>query len=448
MSYMRQVVFAAVAALLVALPINAAEFDPNYIISDSELVNHSAMDADDIQAFLDKQPGTLSNYIAIDKEGAFKTASQTFFEVAQRWLINPKYLLVLVQKEQSLLTDTDPKQGQYDRAAGYGCPDSGGCDDRWKGFYRQVNSAAAQTRYYQDNIDEFNYRPGKTSIIDGQEVTPKNAATAGLYNYTPHIHGNQLLWNLWNKYFGKKWPDGTLMRALGDDTVYLIEDGAKREITSKAVLASRFNTRNIVDVDTSDVNSYDDGPPIQYLNFSILKDSRGDVYMIDGDTLRKFSSPTLLATIGIPADEVISVSRGELDDYDQGPEITESTLTPTGALLQDTKTNQIYYAQSGRKREILSKEIMAANFPGVPIKKASFADLDQYRTGEPMTMPEGSLLKVKNSPTVYVIADGKRLPIFSGEIFQRMNYKWTNVQVVTTATLEAHQLGQTITGDW
>ena len=149
------IILFAIALALTALGAGharAAEFDPSYIVSDSEMADYNSMDLSDIQKFLNKRNGTLVNYLSEDKEGMLKTAAQTFFEVAQRWMINPKYLMLLVQKEQSLLEDSSPKQGQYDRATGYGCPDSGGCDDRFKGFYRQVNSAAAQTRYYLDNI--------------------------------------------------------------------------------------------------------------------------------------------------------------------------------------------------------------------------------------------------------------------------------------------------------
>ncbi|MEK7167497.1 MAG: hypothetical protein AAB791_00665, partial [Patescibacteria group bacterium] len=205
--------------------VQAAEFDPSYLISDTEIADYNAMSMTEIDGFLKKQEGTLKNYLCVDKEGNFKTATQTFAETSLNWMINPKYLLVLVQKEQSLLSDTSPTQGQYDRATGYGCPDSGGCDDRWKGFYKQVNSAAAQTRYYLDHIDEFGYKPGVAYNIDGTMVTIKNTATAGLYNYTPHIHGNQLFWNLWNKYFAKKWPDGALLRDEVATKTYFIEDG-------------------------------------------------------------------------------------------------------------------------------------------------------------------------------------------------------------------------------
>ncbi|MFA5029518.1 MAG: hypothetical protein WC518_02055 [Patescibacteria group bacterium] len=435
--------------MLLPFTVGAADFDPDYLISDTELANHNSLDLSDIQRFLDKRNGTLKGYVTLDKEGNLKTAVQAFFEVAQKWLINPKYLLVLVQKEQSLLEDTNPSQGQYDRATGYGCPDTGGCDDRWKGFYRQVNSAAAQTRYYLDNINEFTYQPGKAYNIDGQSVTPKNTATAGLYNYTPHLHGNQNFWNLWNQYFGKKWPNGALLQAEGDASkVYLIENEEKREIISKAVFASRFDSKKIITVGQEDLDSYDSGVPIKYLNFSLLKSSRGDIYMIVDDQKRKIASQEVFKKIGFMEDEVIPADDSELGLYKDGPEITSYTLYPAGTLLQDSQTKQIFYVISGKKRPIINKEILAFNFNGLPVKKVSPVELESYRSGNPVTLPDGELVKIKGANTVYVISNGKRLPIFNAKIFEKMNYKWTNVKTVSKETLEVHELGQTITGDW
>ena len=133
------------ASLLMALTIvmpsaQAAEFDPNYLISDAEITNFKAMDLGDIQRFLDKRAGTLKSYVTVDKEGQAITAAETFYKTALDAMINPKYLLVLVQKEMSLLDDTSPKQTQYDWATGYGCPDGGGCNPRWQGFFKNAGN--------------------------------------------------------------------------------------------------------------------------------------------------------------------------------------------------------------------------------------------------------------------------------------------------------------------
>ncbi|OGY51046.1 MAG: hypothetical protein A3B89_01955 [Candidatus Buchananbacteria bacterium RIFCSPHIGHO2_02_FULL_40_13] len=444
----------ALTALVIASSVQAAEFDPNYLISDAEITNYNSMDTNDIQRFLDKREGTLKNYVTVDNDGQTVTAAETFYKTALNALINPKYLLVLVQKEMSLLDDVSPQSSQYDFATGYGCPDGGSCSSRWQGFFKQVNSAALQTRDYVDNYHQYYYQPGVTRIIDDTPVTPKNPATAGLYSYTPHIDcggncgGNKLFWNLWNKYFGKKWPDGSLLQAENSATRYYIENGAKREIASKAVFLSRFDAKKIITVTEDDLNYYDDGPPIQYLNFSLLRNPAQEIYMIIDDIKRKIESADLLKQIGLTEDEIIGVSDEELALYKTGPNITKYTIYPTGKLLQNKKNGEIYYILAGKKKLVLNKEIMNANFYGTPVEKVEPADLDMYSPGNPMTLPDGELIKINSSNTVYAVANGYKLPIFNAKIFLAMNYKWTNIITVSQETLAIHQLGQTITGDW
>lgn len=451
-----------------AVVAKAADFSPGYVISDAEINDYNSMDQGDIQNFLEKRNGTLENYITFDKEGNPKTAVQTFFETSRNWQISPKYLLVLVQKEQSLLDDTSPSQKQYDWATGYGVCDSCSMDDpniqRFKGFYRQVNSAAAQTRYYMDNIKEFYYQPGKTYNIDGQSVTIKNTATAGLYNYTPHLHGNQLFSSLWNKYFGKTWPDGSLLQAEDSDEIYYIENGVKRLVASKAVFASRFNNNSILTVSQADLDTYDNGAPIKYLNFSVLQStSTGNMYMIINDVKRRIVSDAVFKKMGFSEDDLTKASEAELQLYKDGPDITEYTLYPTGTLMQDNKAKTadagIYYVISGEKRPVPTKEIKDANFAGMTIKKVSASELDKYMPSSNVTLPDGWLvkidpkkLKVKSkanlaaASAVYVISHGKRSPIISGAVFKAMGYNSKNIKIVSEATLNAHELGAPITG--
>jgi hypothetical protein len=315
-----------------------------------------------------------------------------------------------------------------------------------------------------DNIKEFSFQPGKTYNIDGQTVTIKNTATAGLFNYTPHIHGNQLFWNLWNKYFGKSWPDGSLLQVEDSDQVYYIENGVKRLIASKAVFASRFNNSNILTVNQTDLDTYDDGAPIKYLNFSILQSTTtGEMYMIINDVKRRIVSNVVFKKLGFGDDDLVKVIDSELQLYKDGPDITEYTIYPTGTLLQDNKAKTadagVYYVISGEKKPVLTKEILVANFPGMTVKKVSSVELDKYMTGSNVTLPDGSLvkidpkaLKVKTkealaaASTVYVISHGKRLPIISGAVFKQMGYNSKSIKVVSEATLNTHDLGPLITG--
>ncbi len=434
----------------------AADFDPSFLISDAEMKDYNSMTAADIKNFLTKRNGTLESYLTFDKDGNAKTAVQAFYEIAQNWQINPKYLLVLTQKEKSLLEDSTPTQKQYDWATGYGVCDSCGMDDpaiqRFKGFYRQVNSAAAQTAYYLTNIKEFNYQPSKTYAIDGQTVMLKNTATAGLYNYTPHIAGAKSFWTLWTKYFGKTWPDGSLLRADDGTDVYYIENGVKRLIASKAILASRFDAKKILTVSASDLNTYDDGPAIKYLNFALLKDSAtGNLYMIVNDTKRKIVSQAVFTKLGFKEDEIIAVSSSDLALYKDGSDIAEYTAYPTGVLFQDVKAKKpfekLFYVISGEKKPILTKEIFDANFSGLKITRVTAADLDNYLTGANVTLPDGWLVKTKKSSAVYVISHGQRLPIVSGAVFSSLGYNSKNIKTITDETMNLLEIGATLAGN-
>ncbi len=458
-------------------PAKAADFNPNFLISDAEITDYNSMDQSDIQNFLQNRSGTLDNYLTFDKEGNPKTAVQSFYEIAQLWKINPKYLMVLTQKEQSLLEDGNPSQKHYDWATGYGVCDSCSMDDptiqKFKGFYRQVNSAAAQTRYYMDNIIEFNFQPGRTYNIDGTSVSIQNTATAGLYNYTPHLHGNMNFVNLWTKYFGKKWPDGSLLTASNSSSsdVYLIQGGQKRLIASKAVFISLYDPKLLLPVLTDDLNTYEDGPPIKYLNFSILQsNSTGNRYMIVNDTKRKIASIDIFKKLGFSEDEAQTVSDSELQLYKDGADITEYTVYPTGALLQDAKAKKpfdnLFYVISGEKHPVLTKEILTANFSGLKIKKVTASELDGYMPSANIVLPDGWLVVSNSKPkvvtkitivkkkkvttkttipnAVYVISGGKRLPILDSSAFDKMGYNSKNIKKFSDETLNLIPIGATI----
>ena len=73
-----------------------------------------------------------------------ETAAAIIVKVGKACNINPQVLLVLLQKEQGLVTDTWPTSSEYRKATGYGCPDSSNvtCDATYNGFFNQVYKAA------------------------------------------------------------------------------------------------------------------------------------------------------------------------------------------------------------------------------------------------------------------------------------------------------------------
>ncbi|MFH0955837.1 MAG: hypothetical protein V1801_01320 [Candidatus Falkowbacteria bacterium] len=456
----------------------AEGFDPNNIISDMEIMDYTSMDLADIQKFLENKGGYLANYSCPDSYGVTRKASEIIYNAAvknydcggailsdspteaekilkcRKITISPKFILVLLQKEQSLIEETSPSQRNLDWATGYGCPDSGGCNVRWQGFGKQVNSAALQFRDYMDNPRLYTYRAGNTYTFtnpygtisqEPMTVTPANQATAGLYNYTPHVYnGNYNFYKIWQRYFTKTYFDGSLLQADGEVGVWLIQNGLKRPFISKAALVSRFDQNKIIKVNKSDLDKYEKGDPIKFPQYSLIRSPRGTIFLLVDDKKRGFASPEAFRNIGFNPDEVFNASWEDINAYADGAPITATSTYPTGALLQDKTTGGVYYVYEGAKAPLLDKIFLTTKFKNKSIIKASPEELAQYQTVEPVKFNDGELLKSTISSAVFIIADNKKRPITSGKIFEQLGYKWENIYTVPPQVLYLYDEGEPV----
>ncbi|MDU0347564.1 hypothetical protein [Actinomyces sp. MRS3W] len=126
-----------------------------------------------------------------------ETAAEVISKVAASCDINPRVLLVLLHKEQGLLTASGASltARRYEAATGYACPDGQECDPDYAGFFRQVYGAASQFQTYRLDPTAYQVVAGTTAqlayspnaLCGTGEVTASNQATAGLYNYTPYL---------------------------------------------------------------------------------------------------------------------------------------------------------------------------------------------------------------------------------------------------------------------
>jgi hypothetical protein len=247
-------VFGTVLAGLVALPSppafattpNQQDFNPGLIVSDAYFFNGSAMTASEVQTFLNEHvsggrctigdagraPGTVVYYrdgtpdtiaatclkdwrqstpsVAANTQcsaysgSANETAAQIIYKVGLACNISQRVLIVLLEKEQSLVTDNWPWMRQYNYATGSNCPDSTGCDPEYGGFFYQVYGAAQQLQRYGTGsytwIPVGQYRNvlfSTNSSCGMSSVLIQNRATAALYYYTPYQPNQAALNNLY-----------------------------------------------------------------------------------------------------------------------------------------------------------------------------------------------------------------------------------------------------------
>ncbi|MGM1030676.1 MAG: cell wall-binding repeat-containing protein [Actinomycetota bacterium] len=264
---------ALVAALLTVVPpagvggraaaADAADFDAGYLVSDERFYDGGAMTAAQVQAFIDaKHPGCDAGYTCIDRYAqrtpsmaadayclavpgrASETAASIIARVGLACDISQRYLLVLLQKEQSLITHRAPTAAIYAKATGFACPDTAPCDPSVAGFFYQVYYAARRFNQYAAHPEQFNHRAGVVNQVryhpnvacGSGPVLIRNVATAGLYNYTPYqpnaaalanlygagdacsTYGNRNTWRIWTDWFGDPTePLPTAVRVAGAD---------------------------------------------------------------------------------------------------------------------------------------------------------------------------------------------------------------------------------------
>jgi hypothetical protein len=439
-----------IGAFFIFVPLAKADFDPNYIISDAEILDESSMSLQDIQNLLMAQGSFLANYMVTDPDGKTMGAAQAIYDRATNNHISPKFLIVLLQKEEGLIENPSPSQGNLDWAAGYGCPDSGGCNERWRGFWKQINSASLQFRDYMDNPQLYHYQMGQTYNIlntdhDPMTVTPTNLATAALYNYTPHVYnGNYNFWKIWQRYFTRNYLNGSLLQAKGDPKIWLIDGNQKRAFANIGVLASRFDVSRIQIVGLADLDKYATGDPIKFSQYSIIRVPSGRIYLLVNDNKRRIVNMTTFKKLGFNQAEIINATDADLNSYIESSALTETSNYPTGALLQDKKTGGIYWVNEGTKAPLWDSILLKTKFKNKKIIKTTTTELNTYQTIDPIKLDDGYIVRTKDSPAIYIIENGLKRPVDSADTFIAMGYKWTNVITVSLKLLSLNLDGNPI----
>ena len=108
LSTMKRSIFLFLTTLLLIPPTTLfAANPPNDLLSDAELQDANAMDLPTLTQFV-AHKGALANTIVEDIDGVTRNAADVIYRVAQTYSLSPKFLLALLQREQSLVEDAEP----------------------------------------------------------------------------------------------------------------------------------------------------------------------------------------------------------------------------------------------------------------------------------------------------------------------------------------------------
>lgn len=468
------------AAAARIVPAELTGFSPGNIIDDGVFYNSATMSQDDIQRFLDgKVTNCESGYTCLKNwRGSSRTiaadpmcrayngstnesAASVIFKVAQACGINPQVLIVMLQKEQALVTHRSPSSSRYQIAMGQGCPDTAACDTRYYGFFNQVYGAAWQLRRYTNPPGTSAYftwyAPGATrnlrfhpdAACGSSPVFVSNQATASLYYYTPYqpnraalaagygegddcsAYGNRNFYNYFTDWFGSTRGSGiVLARTAADPAVYLLSGGRRWHVVDGgdlSALSSVFGpVYTVAGVYLSDfARSGSTG--------SVLRDeSTGELALFQDRARHRFPSCELVQLWGADCAKPVTVASSLFRQASSGSEMT--------SFYRVRDTGRWGRIDSARAVTPLWNEAAARSVNGNPSRGVFGAyattALLSGKTSSPLLFAPAQVVKSTSSDRVYLTIDQNSLRwIRSWDDVAEYNRDASTLAVVSNAEL-------------
>lgn len=464
-------------------------FDPNKIIEDSVFSNSKVFGGSDgIQKFLESKNSPLANtsadFLSKLKEPSsseaksglddphpnlerLRTAAELIWDASQASGLNPQVILVTLNKEQSLITghqNSTPEKFQraLDFSMGFGCPDSQPCGEIYRGFYSQLFGGydTENNRYLgaaHSLMKSFNTPGGRGPVFNGsvakvgdtitlpntmgsfdgiaseQSVRIGNLATAALYRYTPHVfNGNYNFWRFFNMWF--RYPNGTLIKEKGRSAkLYMIQDGSKYQVLPFVASARNLQITSALTVNKKELAGY---PGSDYLGMpdnTLVK--IGEQLYIFMNNKKSVASTYVIEQRGLNASSAITLTDKEAKYFKDGPPLA----LKEGSIVRGQSDPSVYLVQNGLLKLFtpltLSQYKASSKVQTVPDSEIS----NMLKRG--LVPPlEGTLIKLPNDPSVFVIEQGERRPV-SAEMFKLRGYKNSDVATVTQAEYDTFPQG-------
>lgn len=420
-------------------------------------------------------------------------ASDVIAERARAIGINPQVLLVLIQRESSGITRSSPSSDftrawpifyNFDETMtsyGYSCANASEIASNYGGLGLQISYGTfnLKNKYNQSS----NWQTPIT--IDGTTFTPQSRATKVLYIYTPHIYtGNYNFWNKFNEWFGSTAPPAYSppLAKSSVGAVYVIDEGKKFPVTGRAFAGWDFSWVNVGNL-TFEQEALPTGPTFTHLSLA----SDGTVYLMDRGKKRMITSPQAFERAGLNWGDLSSIPGSILDRVPYGLPMhelvmptngdgtvyiaTEGALFPiSGTAFNDSWRYSFshvgkvpgYVTANLRLGPVYTRLALATRGDGTvfmvdrgigykvsgPVAAAWKIDFSQVRTINAVLLDEkgaggllGTLVKQEGGDgTVFLVQNGQKLPV-SASAWRARRYNFTQVQSMSASLLSTLPTG-------
>ncbi len=503
------------ASLLFA-PSASAAYAGGRIIDDAVFRDANTMSADQIQTFLESKNSGLKNfrpangiecYGSDSKErelyeaaGASCSeeylASRIIYYAARIYGVNPRVILATLQKEQSLITTTNPTSWQLSQAMGYGCPTTGDCSGS-SNFAYQIDSGTWVMRYHYERANRNNswWTPSSSwtcgtkknfyspNLYPRQNVTFKdgngtsyrthymeNAATAAFYCYTPHAYNNPKgLYGLpkygtkgqyytgsynfvrsFENWFGSTRGGIQLVRATANGGIYLIDRGSKVPVfTYDALKAWDFHDNTIDVIGSESLAGY---PTVAEGLTRVAKShSSGKPYFIDSGKAHYIHSNAISAAWNLQTGDAATLNSETIDTLTKYKSLSYMIKKTGGSAVYFVENGKKYRVSSGSTRDLirggddrpLTKSFSETTMNSLPTERSMSY---KFKVGSQWyVIDSGKVRKIKAGNTNYWVLNGPTLspnvlsilPVASREIGRTFRYGSKYYRIKSPGNLES-----------
>jgi hypothetical protein len=368
-----------------------------------------------------------------------------------------------MQKEQSLITATNPTNRQFVQAMGYGCPTTGSCDDA-SNFFWQIDNGTWVLRFHYErargnmswwytsnswtcgtekNFYKPNLYPGQNvNFYDEDGVMYRthfiaNAATSSFYCYTPHTYNNpqglygRAPYGTIGRYYSgsynfvsfyELWFGPTTLpyafKSSNSATIYYLVDGYKVAVPAMGILQDYgISPESIATISQSTLDSIPT-PPLSSgisnnLGYLIKSTSDSDadggsVYVVSIGKKHQIISMDQFSDFGFSTSQITYLPLSTINGLQSAGTLSSFVQAPNLSVFKVDNGNKNIIFEYNTYRSLNPSNIHSA---------FSYYLVNQIASGAPLT-DKDTLVKMQGSEVVYLYTNNNYYNISTYEAFQ------------------------------
>ncbi|MGH0932643.1 glycosyltransferase family A protein [Bacillus mycoides] len=183
--------------------------------------------------------------------------------------------------------------------------------------------------------------------------------------------------------------NGILLRNSQGD-VFLVDNYKRRPISKEMLSYFKYNQNQIVPIPEPFIYKYTEGPPISLTepipNLRVVKNEKGELFYIENNQKRPFINTTAFRKFKFSAQKIIKVSQRSLDEFSDGPPIYPKLSNYT--ILPEGKVfiyHHNYFIMTDRMLHPIDKDMLQKLYLLKNCIPISKTSLSYFKIGPPIS---------------------------------------------------------------